>query len=55
MLAFLIGGAAGLVLMAARRADRKTAIPFGPALVAGALVALAFGPALVDWYAGLGG
>ena len=47
-----LGGAVALGLLVTRRAGRKTAIPFGPALVAGTFVALAFGDALVDWYLG---
>ena len=35
---FLIGAVAGLTLMALKRAGRKTAIPFGPSMIAGALV-----------------
>ncbi len=38
--AFVIGGLGGLALMVLRRADRKTAVPFGPSMVAGALVAI---------------
>jgi leader peptidase (prepilin peptidase)/N-methyltransferase len=42
---FLLGGLAGGVLLAAGQATRKTALPFGPAMLAGALVALfAAGP-----------
>ena len=37
---FLIGGVVGLVLILARRAHRSTPIPFAPALVAGAWLAL---------------
>ena len=36
--------------MLARRAGRKTAIPFGPFMVAGALIAVFVGPAIADWY-----
>lgn len=50
--AFLVGGLVSIALLAMRRADRKTAIPFGPALVAGALLALAVGDAVADWYVG---
>jgi len=39
-LAFLVGGAGGALLMALRRAGRKTKVPFGPYMVAGALVAV---------------
>jgi leader peptidase (prepilin peptidase)/N-methyltransferase len=37
---FIIGGLVSLVLLVSRRADRRTAIPFGPFLFAGALVAI---------------
>ncbi|GAA2016326.1 prepilin peptidase [Microbacterium ulmi] len=37
---FVLGGAYGLVLVAARRADRRTAIPFGPWMLAGAWIAV---------------
>ena len=51
-LAFLLGGLAAVALLVTRRAGRKQAIPFGPALVAGALIAIAYGQDLVDWYLG---
>jgi leader peptidase (prepilin peptidase)/N-methyltransferase len=51
-LAFLIGGVVSLLLLISRRKGRKDAIPFGPALVGGAWVALAWGDALVAWYLG---
>jgi leader peptidase (prepilin peptidase) / N-methyltransferase len=38
---FLIGSLAGLALIALGRAGRKTPIPFGPALIVGALAVLA--------------
>lgn len=37
VLAVLLGGVVAVVLVLARRADRHTALPFGPAMVAGAL------------------
>lgn len=37
---FLLGGLAGVVLLASRRADRKQLIPFGPFMVAGAVLAV---------------
>jgi len=40
---FLLGGIYGMALMAARRADRKTAIPFGPWMIAGAWLGIALG------------
>lgn len=50
--AFAVGGAAAALLLATRRVGRKDAIPFGPAMVAGAAIALAFGDALARWYLG---
>jgi leader peptidase (prepilin peptidase)/N-methyltransferase len=49
-LGFLLGGVIGLGLMAVRRADRKSQIPFGPFMLAGALVAILWGGALADLY-----
>lgn len=37
---FLLGALAGIAVMVVRRGDRKTAIPFGPFMIAGALLAL---------------
>ena len=50
--AFAAGALLGAVLLVRLgRSARTMAIPFGPFLAAGALVALWFGPALLDWYA----
>jgi leader peptidase (prepilin peptidase)/N-methyltransferase len=49
-LGFLFGGVVGLGLMASRRAGRKSQIPFGPFMLAGALVAILWGGALADLY-----
>ena len=51
-LAFLMGGTVSLLLLITRRKGRKDAIPFGPALVVGTWVALAWGDSLVSWYLG---
>ncbi len=48
--AFLLGGVAGIGLMAVRRAGRKSHIPFGPWMLLGALVAILWGGALADLY-----
>lgn len=48
--AFLIGGVVGIGLMAAGRAGRKTAIPFGPFMLVGAWVGLAVGGPLTAAY-----
>ncbi len=50
--AFALGGLAGVALLAARRVSRKDAIPFGPAMVAGADLALALGDTIARWYLG---
>lgn len=48
--AFLIGGVVAAVLLITRRAGRKSAIAFGPSMVAGAAVALAWAAPIADWY-----
>jgi leader peptidase (prepilin peptidase)/N-methyltransferase len=47
---FLIGGVVGVALLALRLRGRRDAIPFGPALAAGALVGLFWGERLWAWY-----
>ena len=47
---FLVGGLAGGVLLVTRRGGRKTAIPFGPAMLAGALLALFVAGPVATWY-----
>ncbi len=54
MLAFFLGAGAGLLLIVFRRGTRKTPIPFGPALAAGAIVALLAGDPILQWYLSLG-
>ncbi|MBU1494466.1 MAG: prepilin peptidase [Actinobacteria bacterium] len=49
---FVIGGILGGALLAPRRAGRKDAMPFGPAMVLGAAAAMVWGTALADWYLG---
>lgn len=51
--AFVFGGVFGLALMAARRAGRKTAIPFGPWMLAGAWTGILAGEAIARGYMGL--
>jgi len=48
--AAIILGAIGAVAALARGAGRKGAIPFGPFLAAGAVVAALWGVQLADWY-----
>jgi leader peptidase (prepilin peptidase)/N-methyltransferase len=49
-LGFLLGGVVGALLMAVRRAGRKSQIPFGPYMLLGALIAILTGDALADLY-----
>ncbi len=53
LVAFVVGAAAGLALIAAGRRSRKDAIPFGPALAAGGVVALLAGDVLLRWWLSL--
>jgi leader peptidase (prepilin peptidase)/N-methyltransferase len=51
--AFALGGVFGVALLVGRRAGRRSAIPFGPWIVAGAWVGLFAGEALGQSYASL--
>ncbi len=53
--AFLVGGLAGVVLMAGRRASRATRIPFGPSMLVAAWAGVVVGGPVADWYLGLTG
>jgi leader peptidase (prepilin peptidase)/N-methyltransferase len=48
-LAILLGGVAAAVALAMGK-GRKSAVPFGPFLAAGAALALFWGPAIADAY-----
>jgi leader peptidase (prepilin peptidase)/N-methyltransferase len=52
-LGFLLGGAWGVALLVAKRAGRKSAIPFGPFMLGGALLAVFVGGALSQAYVNL--
>jgi leader peptidase (prepilin peptidase) / N-methyltransferase len=52
-LGFLLGGAWGVALLVARRASRKSAIPFGPFMLGGALVAVFVGGTVSQAYVNL--
>ena len=49
-LGFLFGGVVGGGMVLVRRAARKSMLPFGPFMLAGALVAILWGGALADLY-----
>jgi leader peptidase (prepilin peptidase)/N-methyltransferase len=50
---FLLGGLVGVALVAVGRAGRKTAVPFGPFLLAGALLAVFAADRVAAWYGSL--
>jgi leader peptidase (prepilin peptidase)/N-methyltransferase len=50
---FLMGGLVGTALLVGRRAGRKSAIPFGPAMLAGALLAIFLAGPIAAWYGSL--
>jgi leader peptidase (prepilin peptidase)/N-methyltransferase len=43
----------GAALMLAGRAGRKTKIPYGPYMIAGAFAAVLAGQRIADWYSGI--
>lgn len=51
-LGFLIGGAVSLFLVITRIRGRKDFIPFGPPMILGSWIAVAFGTRILDWYLG---
>jgi leader peptidase (prepilin peptidase)/N-methyltransferase len=50
---FLIGALVGVALMIARVAGRKSKIPFGPYMLAGAFLAVFAAAPIADWYTSL--
>jgi leader peptidase (prepilin peptidase)/N-methyltransferase len=50
---FLLGGLVATVLLATRRAGRKTQVAFGPCMLAGALLALFVAGPVANWYRSL--
>jgi leader peptidase (prepilin peptidase)/N-methyltransferase len=53
--AFLLGGVAGIAVLASRRGTGKTPLPFGPFMLAGVAIALYFAQPLADGYLRLTG
>ena len=52
-LGFGVGAVVGITLVLAGRGGRKTAVPFGPFMLLGALAALWLAVPVADWYLGL--
>lgn len=48
---FVIGGLVGVGLIVARRANGKTAVAFGPAMLAGAMLSVFVAGPVSQWYA----
>lgn len=48
--AYLVGALFALYLLIRKKVTRKSAIPFGPFLVFGAVVSLFWGAKILDWY-----
>ncbi|WP_250646204.1 prepilin peptidase [Microbacterium tenebrionis] len=48
--AFVIGGIVGAVLIATRKAGRKSGVPFGPFMIIGAWTGVFAGAAIADLY-----
>jgi len=53
LVALAIGALVALLLLTRGRANRKTAVPFGPFLALGWYVAVLWGDSLLNWYLGL--
>ncbi len=54
-LGFFLGGLFGIALLAAKKGGRKTAVPFGPFMLVGALLGILVGPDLAQGYLDLTG
>jgi leader peptidase (prepilin peptidase)/N-methyltransferase len=54
-LGFFLGGLFGIALLVAKKGGRKTAVPFGPFMLLGALAAVLVGPELAQGYLDLTG
>jgi len=52
-LAFFFGAIIGIILMISEKKGLKSEIPFGPFLVSGTILALIWGPKIINWYLNL--
>jgi leader peptidase (prepilin peptidase)/N-methyltransferase len=50
--AVVLGGVVGLALLATGRAHRRSAVPFGPSMLVGGLVAVVWAEPITAWYLG---
>jgi len=51
-LAFLVGGTIGILMITFKMKKMKEAVPFGPYLTLGAVIAALAGDKIISWYAG---
>lgn len=52
-LGVLLGGVISALLLVTRRVTLHTPIPYGPFLILGGLIAMFWGPAIVEWWLGM--
>ena len=50
LVGIIIGGLVAIFLLLSRLRKRKEAVPFGPFLAIGAMIALVWGNQIIDWY-----
>ncbi|HMR01282.1 MAG TPA: prepilin peptidase, partial [Candidatus Gracilibacteria bacterium] len=50
VISYFLGAIIGIALLATKKATKKTAIPFGPFLVLGAIITIFFGQDLMNLY-----
>ena len=55
LLGFFLGGIFGVLALLARRATRKTMVPYGPFMMVGALLAVFWGGTIAESYLGITG
>lgn len=50
MIAYILGSVVGISMLATKKANRKTQLPFGPFLITGLYITVLFGNQIADWY-----
>jgi len=55
MMSAIVGAVTGIMLIASKRHERSTPIPFGPYLAAAGWIAMLWGPDIINWYLDLMG
>ena len=53
ILTFFLGGAGALIFLITKRGSLRSAIPYGPFLVLGAIMTIIFGLDILQWYLGV--